>query len=144
MKLLESIDHVNTKTNNSTLNHSLSYILAYFEMRNVKSHIWQKIPMNTSPTHLKGSTSFTINVSQRCFVDEYISLDFSKKVVKSYFGGGGTDFAISPQVCIYGITAFNTLKLIQNGRHFPDDIFKCIFLKENERISNNMPLNFVP
>ena len=29
---------------------------------------------------------------------------------------------------------FNTLKLRQNVRHFLDDIFKCIFLKENVRI----------
>ena len=27
--------------------------------------------------------------------------------------------------------AFNTLRPRQNGRHFPDDIFKCIFLNEN-------------
>ena len=26
---------------------------------------------------------------------------------------------------------FNTLRPRQNGRHFPDDIFKCIFLDEN-------------
>ena len=26
---------------------------------------------------------------------------------------------------------FNTLRLRQNGRHLPDDIFKCIFLNEN-------------
>ena len=26
---------------------------------------------------------------------------------------------------------FNTLRPRQNGRHFPDDIFKCIFLNEN-------------
>ena len=27
--------------------------------------------------------------------------------------------------------AVNTLKPRQDGRHFPDDIFKCIFLNEN-------------
>ena len=32
----------------------------------------------------------------------------------------------------------------QNGRHFADDIFKRIFLKENVRISIKIPLNFVP
>ena len=26
---------------------------------------------------------------------------------------------------------FNTLSLRQNGRHFPEDIFKCIFMNEN-------------
>ena len=27
--------------------------------------------------------------------------------------------------------AINTLRPRQDGRHFPDDIFKCIFLNEN-------------
>ena len=39
---------------------------------------------------------------------------------------------------------FNTLRPRQNGRHFPDDIFKCIFLNENGRISIKFSLKFVP
>ena len=38
----------------------------------------------------------------------------------------------------------NTLRPRQNGRHFPDDIFKWIFLNENVRISINISLKFVP
>ena len=38
----------------------------------------------------------------------------------------------------------NTLRPRQNGRHFPDDIFKRIFLNENARISIRMSLKFVP
>ena len=38
----------------------------------------------------------------------------------------------------------NSLKLRQNGRHFADDIFKCIFLNENARISLKKSLKFVP
>ena len=38
----------------------------------------------------------------------------------------------------------NTLRPIQNGRHFPDDIFKCIFLNGNVWISLIISLNFVP
>ena len=38
----------------------------------------------------------------------------------------------------------NTLKPRQDGRHFPDDIFKCIFLNENVWISMKIPLKFVP
>ena len=38
----------------------------------------------------------------------------------------------------------NTLRLRQNGRHFPDDIFNCIFLNENVRISIQFSLKFVP
>ena len=39
---------------------------------------------------------------------------------------------------------FNTLRLRQNGRHFPDYIFKCIFLNENVWISIKVSLTLVP
>ena len=39
---------------------------------------------------------------------------------------------------------FITLRPRQNGRHFPDDIFKCIFLNENAWTLIKMSLNFVP
>ena len=38
----------------------------------------------------------------------------------------------------------NTLRPRQNGRHFPDDLFKCIFLNENVWISIKISLKFVP
>ena len=38
----------------------------------------------------------------------------------------------------------NTLRPRQNGRHFPDYIFKCIFLNENVWNSTKISLNFVP
>ena len=37
---------------------------------------------------------------------------------------------------------FITLRPRQNGRHFPDDIFKLILLNENVRISIKISLNF--
>ena len=39
---------------------------------------------------------------------------------------------------------FNTLRPRQDGRHFPDNIFKCIFLNENVSISIMISLKFVP
>ena len=42
------------------------------------------------------------------------------------------------------ISSFNTLRPRQNGRHFADDIFKCIFLNGNVRISIKFSLKFVP
>ena len=42
----------------------------------------------------------------------------------------------------YAIT-INTLRLRQNGYHFADDFFKCIFLNVNFWISNNMSLKCV-
>ena len=38
----------------------------------------------------------------------------------------------------------NTLRSKQNGRHFADDVFKCIFLIENVWISLQISLKFVP
>ena len=38
----------------------------------------------------------------------------------------------------------NTLRPRQNGRHFPDDIFQCIFLNENIWTSIKISLKFVP
>ena len=38
----------------------------------------------------------------------------------------------------------NTLRPRQNGRHFPNDIFKWIFLNGNVWISTNISLKFVP
>ena len=42
------------------------------------------------------------------------------------------------------IKCINKLRPWQNGRHFADDILKCIFLNENARISLKMSLKFVP
>ena len=38
----------------------------------------------------------------------------------------------------------NTLRPRQNGRHFPDDVFKCIFLNENVLVLIKISLKFVP
>ena len=38
----------------------------------------------------------------------------------------------------------NTLRPRQDGRHFTDDIFKCIFLNENVSIAIKISLKFVP
>ena len=39
---------------------------------------------------------------------------------------------------------FNTLRPRQNGRHFADNMFKCIFLNENVWIPIEISLTFVP
>ena len=43
-----------------------------------------------------------------------------------------------------GFGVVNTLRPKQNGRHFADDIFKCIFLNENVIIPIEFSLKFVP
>ena len=42
------------------------------------------------------------------------------------------------------VLVINTLRPRQNGRHFPDDTFKCIFPNENIYISITISLKFVP
>ena len=44
----------------------------------------------------------------------------------------------------YSQRQVNTLRPGQNGRHFTDDIFKCIFLNENVWILVKISLKFVP
>ena len=45
---------------------------------------------------------------------------------------------------IYRYTLFSVLRPRQNGRHFPNDIFKCLFLNKNVWISVKISLKFVP
>ena len=47
-------------------------------------------------------------------------------------------------ICVTQPQWVNTLGPRQNGRHFADDIFKCIFLNENVRILIKISLRFVP
>ena len=47
------------------------------------------------------------------------------------------------QCCFIYWWVFNTLRPRQNVRHFPDDIFACIILKENVWISPKIALKFV-
>ena len=42
------------------------------------------------------------------------------------------------------LSVINTLRSRQNGRYFPDDIFKFIFMNENVWISIEISLKFVP
>ena len=40
--------------------------------------------------------------------------------------------------------SMDSCPMLINGRHFPDDIFKWIFVNENAWISINISLKFVP
>ena len=45
---------------------------------------------------------------------------------------------------VCSITRVNTLRPRQNGRHFADNIFNCIFLNENVWMPIKISLKFVP
>ena len=53
-------------------------------------------------------------------------------------------YAMGGNVSVEKIYAYNTLRPRWNGKHFTDDIFKCIFVKENVWISIEISLKFVP
>ena len=45
---------------------------------------------------------------------------------------------------VANMIVFNTLRRGQDDRHFPDDIFKCIFVNKNVWISPMISLKFIP
>ena len=46
--------------------------------------------------------------------------------------------------CLLTLVTVQHIEAETNGRHFPDDIFKCIFLNENVSISIKISLKFIP
>ena len=47
-------------------------------------------------------------------------------------------------ICVVLVGFVNTLRWRQNGHHFADDIFKCMFLNENVWILIKISLKFIP
>ena len=80
---------------------------------------------------LKILTEISLNVALRCPIDK---------------NGPSNGFKTNwwQASCRPRMIEFNTLRQRQNGRHFPDDIFKCFFLNENVLILLNISLAFVP
>ena len=64
---------------------------------------------------------------------------FWKALHASYMSDFSTSLDAYQSVC-----TGTSLRPRQNGRHFPDDIFKCISLNENVWISIKISLNFIP
>ena len=67
------------------------------------------------------------------------------KIIKNIYYNV-TFFAIMNIFCdirMRRMQSFNTSRPRQNGRHFPNDILKCIFLNENVWISIKISLKFV-
>ena len=86
---------------------------------------------------LNGTSSIRAYQVQRRFVDHAdLLLDNNQKVWFTVF--------TSNRLVKMGQSPVNTLRPKQNGRHFADDILKCIFLNENVWIPNNISLKFVP
>ena len=54
------------------------------------------------------------------------------------------DVLVSWDYCANHAIVLNTLRPRQNGRHFADDVFKCIFLNGNVWILLKISLKYVP
>ena len=65
---------------------------------------------------------------QNDFIHENIFVDAVYKASICH----STQFIVDHFFIIHTSYLINTLRPKQDGRHFPDDIFKCIFLNENE------------
>ena len=75
-------------------------------------------------------------LNRSCF-SKSLLIKFIQNCVNSTFSVGLWNRTVAER-------AFNTLRPRQDGRHFVDDIFKCIFLNENAWISLEVSLKFVP
>ena len=73
------------------------------------------------------------------------SLGISEVTITDIRKTNNSSFTL-PHLCVRGQRNpfFNTLRPRQNGRHFSDDMFKCIFLDENVWIPIEISLKFVP
>ena len=68
----------------------------------------------------------------------YKAIGLSRPTIRVYWVDSDVHLALGVR------TTLNTLRLRQNGRHFADDNFKCIFLNENVWIPIKLSLKFVP
>ena len=64
--------------------------------------------------------------------------------IKGYWTQLSGRFAVVRQTTLVNSQPFNSLRPRRNRRHFADDIFKCIFLNENELMSLRISLKFFP
>ena len=99
---------------------------------------------NSTPTYwhtpLSTSTSwYTSVLNMSWFVDNFYVLHF---YYWGYIDRLGLDQVFVS--CWETPREIHTLRPRQNGRHFADDIFKCVFLNENVWIPIKISLKFVP
>ena len=99
-------------------------------------HLWQWSWKPVSGKHLR-RVSQTVWCDSRFVPSQWETALLCNAV--SYWLGANLEWCLK----LSGV-GVNTLRLRQNGRHFPDDIFKCIFVNENVWILNTSWLKFVP
>ena len=86
---------------------------------------------------------FLMKFSFYCYVDSKLLSPDTKEcqiIYDQIIAGHWTRDKPLPEPMVKSI---NSLRSRQDGRHFPDDIFKCIFLNENISILIDILLKFV-
>ena len=103
---------------------------------------------NTSRFKWNGSQSNTLQTTYLFNANSWrVQIENPYENVIRLFGEQGRDsVSIISVACShqYNYYHIKTLRPRQNGRHFPDDIFKCIILNENIPIAIKISLKFFP
>ena len=109
-----------------------------FMKRNISSAPWTILPMVVEPFWTQiHSTPYINKKHNTSNIQSYL---FSRDCLSQCYLANKTAMLSSE----WWFDSFNTLRPRQNGRHFADDIFNCIFLNENVWIPIRISLKFVP
>ena len=92
---------------------------------------------------------FNKEITPICSVNRTLPVNWCLPCKKVVFFRSVSSVTLENRCSVTGLssspnTSFNTLRPRQDGRHFPDDILKWIFLNENLWISLKISLKFVP
>ena len=114
--------------------HIKRYSGIWVGINNPTKPIWNPLHMISLHTYCLNSSDIPFHMISKLLKNEWLkftwyTIPYDQQVLNN-------EWAIT-----HGVY---TLRPRQNGRHFPDDIFKCIFLNENVRISIKISLKFVP
>ena len=117
---------------------------------------WMKLGTADSP----GQTDTywdKLNISKEMFCQWLTVVDWSfvidityflyRNIVKDIINWKQMKWLLTDIMVVHSLKRmnwFNTLRPTQNGRHFADDMLKCLFLNENDWISIEISLRFVP
>ena len=142
------------------ISHQQAYSASHLSYRGPVTHICVSTPGHNwfryngwSPARQQAIIWTNADILSIRTLGTYISKKITSKFKKCSFNKMYRPFCLGLNVLIravsicYGLKgdfSLNTLRPRQNGRHFADDILKCIFLNENVWIPIEFSLKFVP
>ena len=100
---------------------------------------------NTNDCDISQKKKITSTLQSRVYSpSEYQKPPPKDDVLDKYYRMNRRRAGARRQICAQALRMFNTLRPKQDGRLFPDDIFKCIFFNEYVSIFIRISLTFVP